>query len=368
MLRRVLDESSSDDSGDEGNDVDFVPSKPSTNANSIAKPITKPVAKEREKQKIYTLEEAIEIVINGSDVEDNAEYNEEQDEIDQVSNRVEGDEISHDEIDQADIQEDKEVVNDSDVEEDGERSVVCNKSSKKKEKEFVWRKKSFERPDCQWKHDNLAAEAAKATDNSSPMQLLSKYFTDHLFNSIAEETNNRYLRRTGNTLKLTTTEIRQFFGICCIMGNLKFPRLRMYWQTSYIIALVADTMPQKRFLQLYANLAATSNEVPPANNTNKYWKVQPVVQAIRSACRSLPPEENYSIDEQMIPFHGRVPARQYVKGKPNPVGIKSFVRCGKSGKAYDFELYQGKGTGVSQDFRHLGLGGSVVMRLVENLQ
>ncbi|KAH8024572.1 hypothetical protein HPB51_025491 [Rhipicephalus microplus] len=37
------------------------------------------------------------------------------------------------------------------------------------------------------------------------------------------------------------------------------------------------------------------------------------------------------------------------------------------GLAHDFEFYQGKGTGVSKEHAHLGLGGSVVMRLVESL-
>ena len=35
--------------------------------------------------------------------------------------------------------------------------------------------------------------------------------------------------------------------------------------------------------------------------------------------------------------------------------------------AYDFDFYQGKGTGVSEDHKDLGLGGSIAMRLVENL-
>ena len=35
--------------------------------------------------------------------------------------------------------------------------------------------------------------------------------------------------------------------------------------------------------------------------------------------------------------------------------------------AYDLEFYEGKGTGVSEDHKVLGLGGSIVMRLVENL-
>ena len=39
--------------------------------------------------------------------------------------------------------------------------------------------------------------------------------------------------------------------------------------------------------------------------------------------------------------------------------------CGWSGMANEF--YQGKGTGVSEDHKDLGLGGSIAMRLVENL-
>ena len=34
---------------------------------------------------------------------------------------------------------------------------------------------------------------------------------------------------------------------------------------------------------------------------------------------------------------------------------------------YDFEFYQGKNTEISTEYKELGLGGSVVMRLVENL-
>ena len=126
-------------------------------------------------------------------------------------------------------------------------------------------------------------------------------------------------------------------------------------------------MIQKRFLTIFANLAATSNQERPRESTNIYWKVAPIIDAVCNACILLLPEENNSINEQMIPFHGHVPGRQHVKNKPKPVGIKLFVRCGQSGMAYDFEFYQGKGTGVSEDHKHLGLGELIVMRLVENL-
>ena len=131
--------------------------------------------------------------------------------------------------------------------------------------------------------------------------------------------------------------MQKFMGICILMGNLNYLCLQIHWQTSYRVPGIADVMTQKRFLTIFTNLAATSNQERPHESTNIYWKVAPIIGVVCNACISLPPEENNSIDEQMIPFQGRVPGWQYVKNKPNPVGVKLFVRCGRSGMAYDFE-------------------------------
>ena len=96
-------------------------------------------------------------------------------------------------------------------------------------------------------------------------------------------------------------------GICILMGNLNYPRLRMYWKTSYPVSGIADVMTQKRFLTIFINLAARNNQELPRESTNIYWKVAPIIDAVHNACISLAPEENNSIDEQMIPFQGRVP-------------------------------------------------------------
>jgi len=46
----------------------------------------------------------------------------------------------------------------------------------------------------------------------------------------------------------------------------------------------------------------------------------------------------------MIPFIGRIPAKQVMKSKPpSDVSVKNWVICGKSGRVLDFELYQGAG-------------------------
>jgi len=61
--------------------------------------------------------------------------------------------------------------------------------------------------------------------------------------------------------------------------------------------------------------------------------------------------------------------KQYIKGKPTPWGIKNFLLCGQSGIVYNSLLYQGSNTNIN-DFmqKNYGLGGAVVLKLVENLK
>ena len=155
----------------------------------------------------------------------------------------------------------------------------------------------------------------------------------------------------------------KFFGVSIVMGNLRFPRIRMYWQRATKVDTIANALPVNRYFQLRSNLHVNAARDP--HPENKFWKVQPVVDAVRDRCRKLPREEFTSVDEQLIPFTGRVPAKQFIKSKPNPVGVKNFVICGKSGRAQAFELYQDAGTGIPDDTKHLGLGALVVLRLAE---
>ena len=58
-------------------------------------------------------------------------------------------------------------------------------------------------------------------------------------------------------------------------------------------------------------------------------------------------------------------ARQYVKHKFNLFELKAS--CGRSVTAYDVEFYQGAVNGVFEEYKHLGLGGTIVMHLVEHM-
>lgn len=90
---------------------------------------------------------------------------------------------------------------------------------------------------------------------------------------------------------------------------------------------------------------------------------------VRKRSQQLQVEQNISIDEEIIPFTGKLNVKQYCKGKPNPWGIKNYVLCGASGIIYDFLLYQGAGTELDPVVqKKFGLGASVVLYFTKNLK
>ncbi|XP_025208584.1 uncharacterized protein LOC112603960 [Melanaphis sacchari] len=83
----------------------------------------------------------------------------------------------------------------------------------------------------------------------------------------------------------------------------------------------------------------------------------------------LPIERNISIDEQMVPFKGKLAPKQYMRGKPHPWGIKLFIMCGSSRIVYDFIMFQGSSTELDPVIQNLfGQGEAVVMKFIERLE
>ncbi|KAH8009210.1 hypothetical protein HPB51_012708 [Rhipicephalus microplus] len=172
---------------------------------------------------------------------------------------------------------------------------------------------------------------------------------------------------TGKILKATPQKIRQLSGMHIIMGCICFPNIHMYWRRGYQVDQVTNVMPREEFKTLRSCLHFVDTQMPPNKpEENRLWKVQPIIDAVCKRCHKLDRAPvSYSIDEQIIPFTGRCSLRQYVKGKPRPLGLKNFVLTTSAGLVIDFEVYQGKSTPLAGTA--LGLGPNVVLRLVETL-
>ncbi|KAG0411022.1 hypothetical protein HPB47_011857 [Ixodes persulcatus] len=220
---------------------------------------------------------------------------------------------------------------------------------KKRKRVTKWVKKSFDPGNVVCTHAFTNNEAPY-----EPIEYFARYIPYSIFETLALFSN--FLQATGTELGTTPQEMKLFCGVMMYMAVLKFLRIRMYWQQRTRIAVVADTISLNRFFKLRSAVHVTDANSRDSKSPDKFWKVRPLVDAVRKRCLELDAAEHSSIDEQMIPFTGKVPAKQVIKSKPNPEGVKVFVRCSHDGLAHDFEIYQGKGTGIDTSYAHLGLG------------
>ncbi|GBP30566.1 PiggyBac transposable element-derived protein 3 [Eumeta japonica] len=185
----------------------------------------------------------------------------------------------------------------------------------------------------------------------------------HYTNIYYQTTNNEVLKNP-----ITASEVKKFFGVNGILGCVKFPRIKMAWFQRFKLPYIADALTRDRFCLIRTNLHIVEKAAVQAQDKtqNRLWLVQPVIDMVRKRCLELPRNHGtYSIDEQMVPFLGKCPVKQYVPGKPRPVGLKTFVITSSKGLIMDFEIYQGNTTPFHETT--LGLGPCIVLRLISTL-
>lgn len=219
----------------------------------------------------------------------------------------------------------------------------------------------------QGKDDELNDERA----DWQPLDYVEQYIESELMKLLADCTNAMSLANSGRSLNTSVDEMYHFFGAAILMSCVHYPQTRMFWSNALRIPAISNTMSRDRFFKLRSNLKVVIDDDVPEEKrkTDKFWKVRPFMNHILNGCCLQARPEYVSIDEQMIPFTGACPFRQYVPLKPNPVGMKNFVLASPDGIVLDFEVYQGAKTLSSQvqDSEGLGLGALVIKRLCETV-
>ncbi|KAL2089315.1 hypothetical protein ACEWY4_014003 [Coilia grayii] len=236
----------------------------------------------------------------------------------------------------------------------------------KKAKGFRWRKERFE-------HQSAAAASEfRAPDElSSACSYFVQFFDGDLFQLIAEQTNLYSCQLIGASINTNVDELKSFVGIKLIMGVVRMPSMDDYWAEATRYPKIADVMPIKRFKCLSRFIHFQNNETSdPAQD--RLCKVTPVLEHIRKKCLEIDSENQFSIDEMMVPYKGKKAGslRQYLPSKPHHWGIKIFVRAGVSGIVYDFLTYTGKSTfGTAKGpVKELGVGANVVSHLCKTIR
>lgn len=236
-------------------------------------------------------------------------------------------------------------------------------------KDVKWCKSAIKEKNFEYKRvdDDETAE-----EYFSPLTYFMKYVPETLFDDMVTYTN--LYAEQNNTKKwrpCDNLEMKQFIGLQIMMGNLKLPRIEMYYGDELQCKMFVDTIPLYRFYLLRTAFHLIDVTTISKDSTDKFVRVRPLMDSVRKRCLELPLEECLSVDEQMIPLRGRITkgVKQYVKMKPKiKWGVKNLVLCGKSGLAYDFICYQGSTTEFDPNMLStFGLGATMVLHLANRI-
>jgi len=306
------------------------------------------------------LKEAMDLILNANDSECDGDIESEESDVDFS--------VEDANVDGADSSDDDSVP-DSDDDKPlakfvGASITECSVNSKVRKKHYTWRKGAFSPPDVAF-----TGELPQPPDEiSSPLDYFRQFISADMLTLLVEHTNLYSVQKNGRAVDTSIKEVEKILGIFLLMGIVRMPGVRYYWESETRYHPVADVIARNRFQKLltvfhFVDNFSITDEVKAGD---RLWKLRPWLEAFRQNCLKVIPDEVNSIDEMMVPYKGRTSRlKQYMRGKPHPWGFKIWARTGVCGILHDFDVYQGN---VSNNRSELGLSGDVVLKLTSTLE
>jgi len=213
-------------------------------------------------------------------------------------------------------------------------------SSKVKKKEYAWRKGTFNSPDAVF-----TGEFPQPPDGiCNPLEYFRQFVSTDMLTLLVENTNLYSVQKNGRSVDTDIREVEKILGIFLLMGIVRMPGVRYYWEHETRYSPVADIIARNRFQKLLTVFHFVDNfsMADEMKAGDRLWKLRPWLEAFRQNCLKVTPEEENSIDEMMVPYKGRTSGiKQYMRGKPHAWGFKIWARTGVSAILHDFDVYQG---------------------------
>ena len=200
-----------------------------------------------------------------------------------------------------------------------------------------------------------------------------------LYQYIADET-NKYVKfkrhppllPDTNWDDVTADEIKVYLGLRVYMSIVNLPTTKMYWLQNPLFGsfTASDVMTRNRFDKITEYIHVNDRSTMPAKdsqNFDKLYLIRPLLSRVNNLClKNYSPHREFSIDEAMIKFRGRLGFRQYMPAKPRKYGIKVWVRADShNGYVNEFDVYVGRPQGNRPE---VGLGRKVIERLSSRLE
>ncbi|XP_045064895.1 piggyBac transposable element-derived protein 4-like [Coregonus clupeaformis] len=179
------------------------------------------------------------------------------------------------------------------------------------------------------------------------------FFTPEIEDIILEMTNLEGVRKCGGRWKaMDSTDLRAYVGLLILAGvyRSRGEAASSLWDAESGRTIFRATMPLKVF-HAYSRLLRfddrqTRAERRAAGGGDKLAAVREVWDKwVERLPLLYNPGPDVTVDEQLVPFRGRCPFRQYIPSKPAKYGIKTWVACdSKSSYAWKMQVYTGKAT------------------------
>ncbi|XP_030748675.1 piggyBac transposable element-derived protein 3-like [Sitophilus oryzae] len=202
-------------------------------------------------------------------------------------------------------------------------------------------------------------------NNRSPGTTFKIFFDKDLVEEIVNFS-NVYSQQKNRTGDITVDEMYCFLGVLLVSGYASVSRRHMYWQNCDDTQnkLISAAISRDRFQFIMSNLHCNDNTTLDKND--KYCKLRPLFNNLNKKFFDFAPiEQNHSFDEAMIPYFGRHTCKQFIRGKPIRWGYKFWVGTLRLGYIVYFDPYQGSSTTISEKYKHMGLGASVVLQYAQ---
>ncbi|XP_071244833.1 piggyBac transposable element-derived protein 4-like [Salvelinus alpinus] len=252
-----------------------------------------------------------------------------------------------------------------------ERETLLSKNGKIKWSSVAYRgpdRPRAIRPPCPAVTPGPTAYAASRTlDIASAFRL---FVTPAIERIIVDMTNLQGVRKYGDGWRpMDSTDLRAYVGLLILAGvyRSRGEAAASLWDAESGRTVFRATMPLKAFHKYSRLLRFDDRQSRPARlATDRLAAVREVWDLWEERLQALyNPGPEVTVDEQLVPFRGRCPFRQYIPSKPAKYGIKSWVACdAKSSYAWKMQVYTGKAAGGGPEKNQ---GARVVLDLTEGL-
>lgn len=182
------------------------------------------------------------------------------------------------------------------------------------------------------------------------------FFGDDLFEMFCAELskyhdqtamNRQILSRTLKWSQVTQKDFKKFLGLIILMGQTRNNNWKDYWSIDPLIftPIFSQTISRHRFQQIWTTFWHFNDNSKMDICSGRLFKIQPVLDYFLNKFRTIyKPKQQLSLDEEMVPWRGRLRFRTYNPAKLTKYGLLVRMVCeSDTGYICNMDIYTAEG-------------------------